>query len=201
MIRYLILTVLTLFALPAHAAEPFTYSPDYCEFTATFPEEPYTREYCDPGQPSRCTEKKSYTQVFDYQTTVNFRIKCSQISEATAAQYNEEVMKGTLSAMTQHSLVQAYEMSFREEDGYKQAGLVGEGRVGRTSAVMIAQVWIGKQSAMTVEAELIGPAHEDADVLFRDILRSIFYKVEKEPEESNEPEDSTPQPETESAAP
>ena len=61
--------------------------------------------------------------------------------------------------------------------------------VGRTSTIYIAQLWIGKKSAFSVEAEVIGEGVDDADKLFSDILRSIGPKAEKaqvEPSETPE---------------
>ncbi|MCF8495267.1 MAG: hypothetical protein K9G62_01220 [Alphaproteobacteria bacterium] len=167
-----------MFVSPALAAEPVTYSPDFCEFTVTFPTEPYKTQRCDEAQPDKCYEQISYTQVYDLDATVNFRVICNPVGKDIKDSYSGAVMEATLKAMTKDEVVQTFETSFREEKDYKQAGLVGEGQMGRTPTVYIAQLWIGDHSAFSVEAELIGEAHEQADKLYSDVLKSIGYKGE-----------------------
>ena len=151
-----------------------TYSPDYCEFTVTFPSEPYKSRRCE-GE-DRCYDLISYTQVYDMASTVNFRFICNPIGEEILEAYSEDVMRATLKAMTKQSVVEEFNTSYREEEDYKQAGLVGEGLSGRTPTIYIAQLWIGSQSALSVEAELIGEPMVEADELFRDVLASVGVK-------------------------
>ena len=175
-----------------------TYSPDFCEFSVTFPSEPYTSRRCEDETAKakdRCYDLVSYTQVYELSSTVNFRVICNPIGEEVLNAYSPEVMQATLRAMTKNSVVQEFNTSFREEEKYKQAGLVGEGLVGRTPTIYIAQLWIGDKSALSVEAELIGEPMEDADALFRDVLASVGHldgiaKVEEEPAEETDQEEA-----------
>lgn len=173
------------------AADPsLTYSPDYCEFSVTFPDAPYTSRRCEDEEKTRCYEQISYTQVYELSATVNFRIICNPVDESLYEDYSAQVMEATLRAMTKDSVVKEFNSAFREEDGFKQAGLVGEGKVGRMPMIYLAQLWIGKQSALSIEAELIGEAHNAADTLFSDILKTIHYSGVKE----LDPPKKTPQP-------
>lgn len=166
-----------------------TYSPEFCEFSVTFPTEPYKSRRCEKEASDKCYELISYTQVYEMSSTVNFRVICNPIGDEIKDAYTPEVMQATLKAMTKQSVVQEFNTSFREEENYKQAGLVGEGLVGRTPTIYVAQLWIGKQSALSVEAELIGEPMDDADSLFGDVLKSVGVKVE--PSEEEETEDSS----------
>jgi len=152
-----------------------SYSPDFCEFKIDFPERPYSTRRCDGDKKDRCYDLVSYTQVYELSATVNFRVICNPINESVYDDYSTEVMQATLRAMTKGTVVDEYNSAFREEDGYKQAGLVGAGKVGRMPMIYIAQLWIGKQSAFSVEAELIGEANGTADDLFSDILKTVKY--------------------------
>ncbi len=163
-----------MFASYAQAAET-EYSPEMCEFTITFPEEPYTSRRCDEEGTGKCYDLVSYTKVYDMNATVNFRVICNPIADSIYDQYDESVMKATLKAMTKRSVVDTFSSSYREEDNYKQAGLVGEGLAGKTSTIYIAQLWIGHESALSVEAELIGEQNDSADVLFKDILQTVSF--------------------------
>ena len=175
------------FALPAMAAEektPVTYSPEYCEFAVTFPGEPYKTEKCEGEDKKKCFEQTTYTQVYDLSSTVNFRVVCNKIDESVRQTYSGAVMEKTLKAMTEKTVVKTFETSFREEEKYKQAGLVGEGKVGRLATIYIAQLWIGDTSAFSVEAELIGAENHDADVMFSEVLKSVHFKADRPQEEA-----------------
>lgn len=157
-----------------------TYSPDYCEFSVTFPDEPYKTRRCEDDEKTRCYEQTSYTQVYESGSTVNFRIICNPTDETLYNAYSAKIMEETVRAMTKDSVIKEYNSDFREEDGYKQAGLAGQGKVGRMPMIYIAQLWIGKQSVFSVEAELIGEANQAADKLYTDILKTIHYSGIKE---------------------
>lgn len=184
-------SLLAMTALPlptAHAEEPVTYSPDFCEFSVTFPSEPYTSRRCDDKDEKKCYDLVSYTQVYAMTSTVNFRIICNPIDKDVAKQFTPDIMKTTLKAMTRDSVIKEFDTSFREATGYKQAGIVGEGQVGQTPTVYLGQLWIAEHSALSVEAELIGEPHPEADKIFSEVLKSIRFKSEIEPpaEEKNE---------------
>lgn len=176
-----------------------TYSPEFCEFAVTFPDEPYKTRRCDDEAETKCYDQISYTQVFEMSSTVNFRVICNPVGESVRQSYDGDVMQATLRAMTDRSVVKTFETSFREEETYKQAGLVGEGKVGRTPTIYIAQLWIGSASALSVEAELIGEPSDAADQLFSEILKSVGFvdKSEKPAEETEgeeEPTEEQPEP-------
>jgi hypothetical protein len=198
--KIVLFAALVLFAFPAiaeDAKKPSTYSPDYCEFTATFPSEPYITQRCDEEGSKQCYDMVSYTQVFDMTETVNFRVICNKIDESVYKTYSPEIMAATLRAMTDQTLIKTFDTTFREEEGYKQAGLIGEGKSGRLSTIYIAQLWIGSHSAFSVEAEMIGDASERAENLFRDVLQSVQFTGEKKPEENKEEPKKEPKKEEE----
>ncbi len=173
------------------------YSPEFCEFSVKFPSEPYKSRRCEEEAGNKCFDLISYTQVYEMSSTVNFRVICNPIGDEIKDAYSPEVMQATLKAMTKQSVVQEFNTSFREEEDYKQAGLVGEGLVGRTPTIYVAQLWIGEQSALSVEAELIGEPMDDADTLFRDVLESVGVKTKPSDEnaekETKESENSAPE--------
>ena len=159
----------------------YAYSPEFCEFTVTFPDEPEEAERCDDAEKKKCYQQTTYTKVFEMSSSANVRVICNEIDKTVRETYSGEIMKKTLEAMTKDSLIQTFDSAYREEKGYKQAGLVGEGKVGKLPSIFIAQLWIGDKSAFSVEAELIGVENEEADKLFSDILRSIKFKGDAPP--------------------
>lgn len=153
------------------------YSPDYCQFTVTFPTEPFMTRKCeDPNNESTCFNLISYTQVFDLDTTVRFEIICNPATPEMYEQFTEEVMEDTVKAMTQGTVVETYNLSTQQQDGYRNTGLVGQARKGLDESLLITQLWVADQSIMSVEAEISGAQRDDADQLFADILNTIGSK-------------------------
>ncbi len=184
-----LLLCLSLPALAQETKTPVTYAPPDCEFSIAFPSEPYKTRRCDGDDQKQCYDQISYTKVFDAESTVNFRVTCNPIGPDVAAYYTEDVMKATLKAMTKRSVVKTFNTSFRDEKTYKQAGLVGEGKSGALPTIYIAQLWIGKNSAFSVEGELIGEAADAPDKLFSEVLKSVHaVDTSEKPEEKTSEE-------------
>jgi len=167
--------------------EGFVYSPEHCEFSVTFPDEPEKVQRCQTTGDKQCYELVSYTKVFELATTVNFRVICNPSDDEIYGLYNQEVMKTTLKAMTNRNVIKTYETSFREEENYKQAALIGEGHMGVSSTLYIAQLWISPFSSLSVEAELVGDSMAASEELFSELLRSVHFKA---PEEAKTPKET-----------
>lgn len=182
---------------PEKESTPIThaYAPDHCEFEIKFPEEPLSSHRCDDATGKRCYDLVTFTQVYELSSTVSFKVICNPIDKGVHEQYSPAVMEATLKAMTQGKMLKSFDSSVREDAAYKQAGLVGEGRVGRTPTIYIAQLWIGQKSALSVEAELIGDPDDAADKLYSDILKTVRYRGDTaKTKEKNEEEKSTSSP-------
>lgn len=155
------------------------YKPDYCDFQIGFPEDPVVEQKCDGGENrDECYEQVSYTQTFGLDATVNFRAVCNQIGQEIKDRYDQEIMIATLEEMTKDSVVEKFNTTYHEDEEkrFRLAGLVGEGKVGLIPSIFVAQMWLGENSAFSVEAEIVGDAFLEPDALFRDIMRSIQYK-------------------------
>ena len=113
--------------LYAQTQNSYEYSPSPCEFKADFPEEPYITKQCAANDPKNCFEKASYTQVYELNATVSVSIVCNPSTEKLYQDYTKEVMDTALKGTSRSHAVKLIDQSFREDDGYKQAGLVGEG--------------------------------------------------------------------------
>lgn len=179
----------TLWFSPLYAAEPSTYSPDYCNFQITFPEAPHTAKRCEDKGGEQCYDLVSYTQTYELNATVNFRVICNPIADGVREKYTENVAKSAIRAMAEKNALTGYRTSFRKDAAYNQAGLVGEGVEGKNPKIYIAQLWIGETSVMSVEGELIGEAFEEADKLFATVMKSVGLKSDK-PEEKEAPKEA-----------
>ncbi len=183
-----------LYALPAHAQEgkqkppreptplPHTYQPENCGFAIDFPEAPYTSRKCP--EENRCYAVTNYTQVFGMRTTVNFRVTCNPAGADMYERADRETMIAVLRGLVDKEMIEEYNIHFSESEGAKLAGLSGTGTAGRDGMIYTAQVWIGKDSVLTVEGELIGATHDPADSMFADILGSIRIAEPETPEEN-----------------
>lgn len=178
----ILITLLCIIAFPAFAQEKLDtpkYSPDYCQFTATFPTEPYITQKCeDPAKEDTCFNLISYTQVFEMSATISVEIICNPSTPEMYEQFTPEVMEKTVRAMTEGSVVEAYEMSTKQRETYRHTGLVGKGRKGLDDTLLISQLWIADKSIMSVKAEISGRQRDDADKMFADILQTIGFSKE-----------------------
>ncbi|MGH1404486.1 MAG: hypothetical protein ACRBDL_09600 [Alphaproteobacteria bacterium] len=166
------------------------YSPEYCSFTALFPEEPYITKQCENEAEESCYNLISYTKVFEgLSATVNVEIICNPSTPDFYNQFSPEVMKSTVQAMTEDIVIEAFETQAHQGKGFRLAGLLGQGRKGLYDTIYIAQVWSAEDSLMSVEAEMSGEQNDEADKLFASILSSIgpsqYVGSEKDDDNSN----------------
>jgi len=175
-----ILLALLLFTAPALAQDKIspavTYSPAPCEFEITFPSPPTETKRCDSNQ-ENCYSQARYAEYYSASSRVIIRALCNPVSAANLAHYNEAVMQSTLSAMARKKDVKNTEQSYRAEETYKQAGLVGYDKISDAPRIFIAQLWIGAKSSLAIEAELVGEGNDEADALFSDVLKSVQVKA------------------------
>jgi hypothetical protein len=175
MIRLIFATVL-LFSLPAFAEESARYAPDHCGFEITFPEASSSARQCDGADQSKCYDLVSYTKTFDMDASVRVKVICNPVGDDIYKRYSTDVMEATLKAMTNKKIVETFEMNSRDEGSYKQSSLIGAGQQGTESTLYIAQLWIDRKSAFSVEAELLGSQNEEAEQFFSQILQSVHLK-------------------------
>ncbi len=193
MIKYLTALIALMFAQPAIAQDKYDskdYSPDYCQFTATFPDEPYITNHCEGESNDTCYNLVSYTKVFDVRSTVRVEIICNPSTPAMYKEFTPKIMEKTVRAMTKGTVIETYEISSRQEDEYRQTGLLGKARKGLGDTIYIAQLWVAENSIMSVEAELMGDPSADADKLFAQILSTIGFSKDIKKESSEEKKES-----------
>lgn len=159
-------------------AEPYTYKPEGCAFEITFPSQPETVERCNSYLPDRCELMTNFTHVFDLTATLNFFVTCKMVDETVYSDFTQDIMRTTLIARAGNRL-ETFETYFDARDDYKTAALLGAGNSpnGKDMMMYMSQLWIGKESILTVESELIGPQHEDAERMFAAILQSIQHSA------------------------
>lgn len=204
--RILLCALLALLCAPAYGAgdgHP-VYTPEQCEFAASLPGPPHRERRCpdDDAKSPKCHEVVSFTKVFDLSATLTFRLTCNPLEAGMYERYDTAVMKATLEGMVAStSDIKDHQITLSEQDNARVASLVGAGELGLTPTMYVAQLWIGRKSIFTVEAQLIGEEHKNADEAFRDILSSIHHietkakaEEKKSPAEKPKPEPA-PQPE------
>lgn len=199
-----ILALLVLGSSPALAA-PFTYSPEGCEFTITFPSEPYETRKCNPDDPKQCHNVVTFTKVFDLSATLNLSVVCNPAEKDMFERYSGDVMKTTLIAMAGRGKLEEFETGYDEKPGVKMANILGYGKKDDQDLIYNGQLWIGKKSMFSLEADITGDYVTGADEMFAQILQSVTFKewqknppakdqaAEKEgkPTDEPKPEDDT----------
>jgi hypothetical protein len=189
-----ILTLIALcFVFPLKAkASQFTYTNENCEFEITFPSEPYTTLRCNPDNREQCNEYTTFTHVFGLDASVNYYFTCYKAEEGMFDRYSSDVMRAVISGMVSDKRLDKFETGFQQQDFAKQAVLIGEGQAGNSTKLYMAQLWVGKNSVLSVEGEVIGEAHQEADVMFKEILESIRPKQAENSETQNKASDENP---------
>ncbi len=166
---------LMLLAMPAQA-EPFTYAPEGCEFTITFPSEPFIGRKCAPDKPKQCHDIVSYTKVFEVTASLNLQVVCSPAEDKMYERYSGDVMKTTLIAMAGRGKLEEYETGFKDMQIFKMAYILGYGKKGEQDLIYNGQLFIGQTSVFSLEADIVGDYVDGADALFADILQSVRLK-------------------------
>jgi hypothetical protein len=209
--RTALIAALCLFTLPAYAQEDkattptpvkapkeakqmpldypvaYRYQPEYCDFTAAFPEEPILSTVCEKeDDPQTCFELASYTKVFEMTTTVGVKVICNPANKEMFEYFTAEVMENTVRKMTEGSVVETFNVDSTEKEGYRLTGLIGQGKKGLDKTLFIAQLWISENSIMSVEAEISGDTLAEADALFAGLLNHVGYTKEIIPETPKE---------------
>lgn len=156
------------------------YEPEYCDFFAAFPSEPMRSRRCEIEDPSRCYDLVSYTKVIEMTSTVKAEIVCNPLPAEAFEAYTQDVMKKTVEAMAMGEVMQGFEPNVREEANFKQAGMIGRGRAGVGDTIFVAQLWVGRNSIMAVQAEIMGDPSETAEKHFAEILGGIGYRESEE---------------------
>ena len=153
------------------------FGPDFCDFELTFPEAPMQTQRCMPS--GDCYSLYSYTMVYDLQTTVDISVNCTPSTPANFKRYTQGVMKAALAGMVEERNLTSYDITYKEDGKYKNAALSGTGKTGAQDKIYTGQLWVGQNSVLTVQAELIGAEHKDADESFGKILQSLKFKEGK----------------------
>lgn len=188
---------LLIWGSPARA-EPYTYSPEGCEFTITFPSEPFIGRKCNPANPEQCHNVVTYTKVFDLSATLSMSVICNPAEDKMYERYSSDVMKTTLIAMAGRGKLEEFQTGFNEQPEAKMAFILGYGKKGDQDLIYNGQLWIGKTSMFSLESDITGDYVDGADEMFAQILQSVSHKDAKKPEtpaqDTEKPEEKEPEP-------
>jgi hypothetical protein len=173
---------------PEWLAKGSVYSPEGCEFQIVFPEQPYQTKRCDPIEKDKnCSDMTSFTRVYGIDSTLTFNVTCTPTQGDMYDQYDDNVMRTTLSGMTRSMNLEQSQTGFMPLKEAKMAVLLGSGKTENKQDDLIytAQLWIGHKSVFTMEGELRGKYQQDADLLFAQILKTAKLKGTATPIDAN----------------
>ncbi len=171
-------------------AEPFTYGPDNCEFQITFPEKPFIEKRCGQSV-ADCTEVATYTKAIGTTSSTNFRVTCNPLSAAEVEKYSTAIIEETLKQLVKSNNLVPYDSQSSEEDGYKSSSTISLSQRDGKPLIYNAQIWIGKKSMFTIEAEMLGDANDDIQSTFANILKKTYPKDKKPAPDKEKPKEKT----------
>ena len=85
-------------------------------------------------------------------------------------------MEETLKKMISDSNLEPYNIVSSEADGFKKASSISVGQKDGKTDIYSGQIWIGKSSIFTLEAEMLGPKSQILEQTFADILKNTKAK-------------------------
>lgn len=164
---------------PEEKENPARYAPDFCDFEITFPEKPTLTQKCIPD--GDCYQMQVYTMVYGMASSIDVSANCTPSTAQNYERYTQPVMKAALAGMVDDKNLDDYDINFSQEEGFRNAAVSGTGTKGASGKIYTGQIWVGKNSVFTVQAELVGDsAFKQADDQFSNILKSIQYKGGKQ---------------------
>ncbi|OFW87347.1 MAG: hypothetical protein A3B66_08255 [Alphaproteobacteria bacterium RIFCSPHIGHO2_02_FULL_46_13] len=161
-------------ASPAFAA-PYTYGPENCEFQVTFPEKPFIEKKC--GQTANdCTEVATYTKAVGADSSTNFRVSCNPLAASEIQKYTPAIIEETLKQLVKSNNLTPYNSQSSDADGYKSASSIALSERDGKPLIYNGQIWIGKKSMFTVEAEMVGSTNSEVEKTFVGIMKNMYPK-------------------------
>lgn len=157
-------------------ADQFIYAPESCDFEITFPSEPLTAKRCPRGPRDQCFDVSSYTMVYELATTLDVSVTCIKSSPTAYKKYSEPVIRTALEGMIDGADIEEFRINTQEIEDVRQGSLIGSGAYNNQSRIYNAQLWVGQNSILTLEAKLIGVKSDQADAEFTQILKSLRKK-------------------------
>lgn len=158
---------------------PFTYAPETCEFQITFPEKPFIENKCTQNTKTAttdCVEVVTFTKAVGIDSSTHFRVTCNKLDSEAVKTYTPEIIEETVSQLAKSNHLIPYDIKSDESNGYKNASILSLSERDGKSLIYNAQIWIGKKSMFTLEAEMLGASNEDIQSTFADILRNTYPK-------------------------
>lgn len=165
---------LLLASSPALSA-PFTYGPESCEFQITFPEKPFIETKCS-ADGKDCAEIVTYTKAIGSSASTNFRISCNPATKGELEKYTPEILEKTLKQMSKSAGLEPYDTRSSDDNGYKKASSLSLSERDGKAIIYNGQIWVGKTSIFTLEAEMLGEKNDEIQQIFADILRDTYPK-------------------------
>lgn len=193
-IAFYIFILMVAFLPSAHAneGEAYVYSPEGCDFTATFPFEPGFVRRCPSDKNLPCLEVAQFTDRTDFDQTINVEMICQPIAQEVYKTYTKDNMEAVILNMTRDAnLPELPEVTYQEEEnGLKIAGTSGIKTTGFSTKIFVTQIWVTENSVMSVEGEMSLDHGDEGDKKFADILQSIGPKDQTNEEEEEEEEEA-----------
>ncbi len=173
--KHLCLISLVLLSSTAYAAavKPASqlYAPPSCDFEVTFPNKFFKSE--------RCTNKNDCYDVIsfafrDKESAVDIRLTCEPKSNEDIKILKQSDLKIAARDLAQSTGLTSYgEDMGKMPDGTVTAVTIALGMRGTKEAIYTGQYWVGDRSLLTLEAEMTGPANDQIEKIYSEILASV----------------------------
>ncbi|MCB1557795.1 MAG: hypothetical protein KDJ50_02590 [Alphaproteobacteria bacterium] len=164
-------------------AEPYVYAPDNCEMRIAFPEQPTIEKKCQANKEKvDCHEVLTYKKIAPPDASVTVRVTCVEYNKEDLETYTPPVVEQTLNQLLKDQGLEPFDIQSGEVGDMRRSTSLSIGTSDDGIAYMYSgQIWIGKTSLFTLEANMKGPEEKSIEADFVSILRETYPKnAEKE---------------------
>jgi hypothetical protein len=157
----------------------FKYAPSSCDFEIIFPEKFYKAEKCTSKNISKtdCYDVISYAKNIK-DSSVDVRLTCESKTKEEIEILKQSDLKISAFELAKSTGLRSYgEDMGKMPDGTVTAVTIALGMRGKKEAIYTGQYWVGDKSLLTLEAEMTGPANDQIETIYSEILGSVKKQV------------------------
>ena len=153
----------------------FKYAPSSCDFEVIFPEKFYKAEKC--SSKTDCYDVISYAKNIK-DSNVDVRLTCESKTKEEIEILKQSDLKISALELAKSTGLRSYgEDMGKMPDGTVTAVTIALGMRGTKEAIYTGQYWVGEKSLLTLEAEMTGPANDQIETIYSEILGSVKKQV------------------------
>lgn len=158
------------------------YTAPYCDFQLGFPEDPDVTTSDVPASSGEMVKQDyiTFNHIYSLTNSIYMEATCRTLVPGERNMLNDAAIKNTMEAYAkENDIVSTGQKIFTDEQTGARAGiLIGAKRGMPGTSYVTYQLWVTKDSLLLFEIQNNGPAMDEANALFTNLLRNINLKTD-----------------------